>query len=289
MRSAETQTQQTTVTTIGQQFKESDDTIPYRFVGSYEYANALDSFTRLLRISSEADIEVYDSFLASRPEFTFFNGANTAFSKKPNLQAANPFARQQFYDTFQQKGLAWMMALARIELGATMSLYGDAEKPFESIAGSANAFGLQPYLNVLADDVVAHMKSLSEEIDFENVVKRNRKIDTWTMAYLRRLKLIRDMLSTISRAGDDIVKARVLPYDRELKRYERRLIEQIEIQTRPKTGINVENVAGIEHMKSRILKVSGKMISNCADIVRQNSPSGGSGSSEGTANVKTSE
>ena len=253
-----------------------DLTIPFRFVGSYEYANALDSFNRLLAISSLEELLVYDKILNERPEFTYFNGANTAFAVRPDMRMANPFDRKKFNDSFQKRGLAWMMALARVELGATMSLYGDNPRPFETI--STSNFDLVPYVEVLADDVVAHMKSLAQEADFEEVVRRSRKIDTWTLAYLRRIKLIRDMLSALSSVGDEVVKTRIRPYDRELKKYEKRLIQQIQMQTRPQsygiTGSKVRN-----RTVSETMKVSNEFITDCEDIVKQSDPNYKPGSS----------
>jgi hypothetical protein len=267
--SVENTTTKTTAKTMMKQFAVTDGTIPFRFVGSYEYANALDSMNRLVNMSTSEELFVYDQVLNDRPEFAYFNGANTAFKLQPDLKTANPFDRSRFYDSFQKKGLAWMMALARIELGATMSMYGNDKTPFESVANSR--FDLGPYLEVLTDDVVAHMKSLAQEPGFEEVVRRNRKIDTWTLAYLRRIKMIRDMLSALSTAGNDAVDAQIKPYDIELKRYERRLIEQIQHQTQPRSGTSTRSFTS-NGIKTKKLKVSKSFISDCQDIVEQSDP-----------------
>jgi hypothetical protein len=262
----------TTTISFSKSFKEADQTIPYRFVGSYEYYNALESFTKLLNISTTEEIPVYDLILNDRPEFTYFNGVNTAFPSKPDLKKADPFQRKKYYDTFQKKGLAAMMALARIELAATMSMYGSDEKPFESIFNGN--FGLEQYVAVLSDDVVAHMKSLAQEPKFMAVTRRGNKIDTWTLAYLRRLKLIRDMLGTLSDVGDETAKARIRPYDKKLGKYERRLVNHIADQTGTKT-LSSSTETETRRRKYKSLTVSRNLISNCNDLVRGTTTSTG--------------
>ena len=165
--------------------------------------NALKQFMKLVEISTTDELKVYDKVLNDRAEFSFFSGVNAAFEEKPDLAKANPFERQKFEDEFIKKGLAWMMALARIELAATSSLYGDNKLPFETIVNSQ--FDAEPYLKILQDDVLAHMKSLAKEPGFKEVLRRSRRPDTWTLAYLRRIKLIRDMLQALQDVGGPAV------------------------------------------------------------------------------------
>lgn len=256
-------------TYVKRSFQDVDQTIPYQFVGSYEYSNALESFSKLLKISTTDEIPVYDVILNDRPEFTYFNGASTAFPSKPDLTKADPFQRKQYYDNFQKKGLAAMMALARVELAATMSMYGSGDKPFALIV--TGAFGLEEYVEVLSDDVVAHMKSLAQEPGFDAVTKRSYRIDTWTLAYLRRLKLIRDMLGTLSDVGDASVKANVRPYDKELAKYERRLLNNVAKQTMTESYTQTETDTRVTNRKSRIVGISSKVINDCDALVHSGS------------------
>jgi len=204
--------------------------MPYRFVGSYEYAKAVENFEQLVLISTPEELAAYDKVLNGRPEFTYFNGANVMLDVPVDLKKANPKQRTQFFDTFRKKGLAWMMALAKVELNATASMYGDAPKPFQSIR--VTEYDIVPYMNVLADDAIAHLKSLSMEKGFRDVTQSGRTVDTWTIAYLRRLKMIRDMLSTLSEIGNAEVKARIQPYDAKLRMHEKKLVSNIKMQTR---------------------------------------------------------
>ncbi|MFK7768301.1 MAG: hypothetical protein AB8B55_13840 [Mariniblastus sp.] len=238
-------------------------TIPYRLVGSYEYGKCLESFMQLIKISTLDELPVYDTILNDRPEFTYFNGVSSAFNNFPNLAKADEITRTKFCDEYQKKGLRWMIALARIELGSTMSMYGESKTPFESVAKTN--YDMEATMQVLSDDVTAHMKSLALEEGFKKVIKRGRDIDTWTIAYLRRLKLIRDMLSTLGRFGDNTVKAKLGPYDKELAKYENRLMDEIERQTQPKTFMqnNVTN----RQTQTRARRISNKEITDCENVV----------------------
>lgn len=264
--------------TVKKNVSATDETIPYRLVGTYEYKNALESFTRLLEISATEEIEVYDRMLDERPEFTYFQGVNSAFETTPDLKQADPFQRERFYDVFQKEGLAWMMALARIELSATESLYGKSEFPFEST--TPNSIELEAYLSVLADDATAHMKSLASEAGFVKVTKRSRKIDTWTLAYLRRLKLIKDMLSTLGRTGDEKVRVTIKPLKKEISKYESKLLQEVTIQTRPKTSTRL-TTSTKRGKEWRTLKVSTSAIEDCKALV--SGASGGTNSSSESA------
>ncbi len=63
-----------------------------------------------------------------------------------------------------------MMALGRIELASTLSLYGKSKLPFEAI--EPTKFEAEQYLLILSDDTVAHLKSLAGEQGFKEVLGR---------------------------------------------------------------------------------------------------------------------
>jgi len=217
----------TTVSYFRRQFSPKDKSIPFRFVGSWEYAQSLDNFNRLVEISTPEEIKTYDEFLASRPEFTYFQGVNTAFNRPPDLTKADPNERARFNDRFQKGGLAWMVSLAQIELGATMSMYGKMKKPFSVIVVSK--FGNEEYLELLTDDLVSHLKSLAKEPRFKEVLDGNRRVDTWTLAYLRRLKLVKDLMVTISEVAEEETVNEMRPWFKELKEHEESLVNIVNV------------------------------------------------------------
>ena len=250
----------------------ADQMIPYRLVGSYEYGNSIGAFAQLLKISTPEEIEAYNNILNERPEFTYFNGVNNAFDERPNLAKADDIERTKFYDAFQKKGLSWMIALARIELGSTMSMYGTSATPFEDVFKSN--FDIEATMMVLANDVASHMKSLAMEDGFKKVVKRGRDIDTWTLAYLRRLKLIRDMLGTLEKHGNNALRAEIKPYSKELAKYEKRLLDEIEDQTEAQR-FSQTDISKRQQRRTRTTRITGDTIADCES---QTGGTGGSGS-----------
>ena len=146
------------------------------------------------------------------------------------LVAAN---RQKIEDAFIKNGLAWMIALARVELAATQSMYGDRDDPFQV---SSAHFGTQEFLKVLKDDVTAHMNSLARERGFKEVLRPSRMPDTWTLAYLRRIKLIRDMLTALKSYGDPQTQDDIDSLSYELASHQRKLVDMVNEATSPTTG-----------------------------------------------------
>lgn len=211
--------------TIQRSLCESDLSIPFRFVGSYEYANALDNFNELVRICSADEVRVCDKMLNDRHEFTCFQGVNTAFREPPVLTRANPAERHRFHGRFQKGGLAWMMAPARIELGATLSMYGDQEFPCEFVAN--NSFGHEEYVELILVDIAWHLKSLAGEQMFRKVLRLRHRVDTWSIAYLRRLKLVKGMLVTISRTAVTRTIEQARPWFDELAGHEQQLVGNV--------------------------------------------------------------
>ena len=227
MRTGEQTTTKTTIDYFSRQFSPEDQSIPYRLVGSWEYAKSLDNLNRLINISTEDEISEYDVFLESRPEFTYYQGVSTAFREPPDLTKANPKQRSRFNDRFQKGGLAWMMALAQIELAATVSMYSDMEKPFSGVV--TTKFGHEEYSELLIDDLVSHLKALASEPLFKEVLKLERQVDTWTLAYLRRLKVVKDLMITISDFADVDTVAEMRPWFDELEEHEESLVSIVNI------------------------------------------------------------
>ncbi len=256
-------------------FAPTDMSIPYRLVGTYEYTQAVEKFNRLVQISSPEEIVVYDRVLNNRPEFSYFNGLNSAFGLLDE-QGKLKLDRQKFEDKFIKKGIAWMSALAKVELSSTISLYGDAKQPFQTLP--AAPFETVPYLNVLKDDVVAHMASLSKEPAFKEVLRPTHTADSLTMAYLRRIKLIKDMLHTLSNGGDQVVKAQIAPLQKELSYHEDKLVDRVHkdmyavssTSTTTSKGKYTESSGAVRVGTSDTTATRRAAIQDCANFVNQN-------------------
>lgn len=240
--------------------------------------NALDKLTRLVDKSTSEELKIYDKILRDRIEFSFLNGVNSAYQNVPDMTGANLQERQKFDDEFLKRGLPWMMALARIELAATASAYGDLEKPFEAVA--THDFDKKAYVEILKDDVVAHMKSLSQEPGFKEVLRKSRKADTWTLAYLRRIKLIRDMLEAVQVASGPEAYEEIEPLAYELNKHKKNLIDQVRYETYSTSGSEIATSKSTRTTGGKISTTRGK----CETFVNDNFKTGPPSSSPSPPN-----
>ena len=259
--------------------------MPHRFVGTYEYTNALKAWDYLVTISSTEDLKAYDQLLEERQEFSYFNGTNLAAGKRLSMRESvrSRSGADKFQKKFGKQGLAWMMALAKIELSATESLYGKSELPFQTVP--VTRFDGKEYMSVLADDAAAHLRSLSQEAKFKEVVNPGRRVDTWTLAYLRRLKLIRDMLTTLNQFGDNTVRAKVKGYGRQLGKYEEKLLTTLLVQTQAtSTTSTTKNTS--KGKSSTRLSIGPGAIENCENLIHARYPTGSSGGGSSSGGSK---
>lgn len=229
-RDFETQTTktQTNSTFVEGEFDPQDDTIPPRIVGTLEYSSAIAYFEKLVGLSNEEEIEVYDKVIAQLPEFIFYSGM-TAGVKQPqpvvtkDVAGADP--SESLDSPFKKQSLAWMLALAKVELNATRSMYWPGDGAFMQQAGT---FGLVEYHHVLLDDVAAHLNAIETDDEFEKAIKRSATLaNSDTVAYLRRLKLIGSMLIALEQSGDPMIAEKSAQYRKTIDAYNKTLEAQV--------------------------------------------------------------
>ena len=92
------------------------------------------------------------------------------------------------------------MALARLELGATLSMYGQLGNPFEFVA--PESFGGQQYFDLLTHDAAVHLNALKTDPMLQTKSNKSATGDGETLAYLRRLTIVKDMLVAARNAND---------------------------------------------------------------------------------------
>ena len=226
-------------TRINSDFTAQDDSIPKRIVGSAEYVAALQNFEALVEASSAKQIEAYDRVIQQLPEFAFYSGFDSGL-RQPRPAAVKLPEAQQDVDATQAPGtpgtpglsqykkdtLAWLMALARVEINATRAMYTPGDGVF--VSADPNMFGIEEYFHVLLDDVAVHMQSLKADADFQKAAKDSLKLaNSKTIAYLRRLKLIKSMLMAAAHSGITAVDRKSGEYLREITAVEDMLESQV--------------------------------------------------------------
>lgn len=249
---------ETTVETEAVVFSAADPTIPYRLVGSFEYANAVRDLQRLVEQSSVQEIEVYNEILSKHPELSLYVGMElqglASSDKKP--ESAREIA--DFDAQFKKSGLAWMLALAKVELGATLAAYTDSKKPFHEFAPTL--FDRGEFTQILLEDCIAHIQSLETESLFQQVMKRRGAANNETLAYLRRIKLIRDMMAVLKKSEMPGLVAKIRPVEKKLERSQYALVAHVKASTGQR-----------QHISSTTKQVEGQVVADtvaaCEQIV----------------------
>lgn len=222
-------------------FTDRDASIPYRLVGSYEYARSLQRFDQLLEISTREQIEIYDQLLAKEPQFSYYAGMYLQPDVANSFDTSIRSDLVQFNEHFLRSGVAWMMALAKIELGSTVSTYGDQslKQPFSVF--SPNQLDGEACLLVLADDFFAHVKNFEEDKFLPRALATKLEVNSWTFAYLRRARLMHDMVKALLTSGNRELVSRVRPLKRELSDRALLLQGMIDAVRRTDTQVDVSN------------------------------------------------
>lgn len=214
------------ITRTRTQFEAANESVPYRIVGSHEYGNAIESFEQLAERSTQEEIEVYDKLIREKPEFSYYSGVATTLGLAQHVSSSDEEQRMEFDQEYRKSSLAWLLALARVELGSTISLYGKSDTPFEQVVSSQ--FGTREFVQVLQDDLVAHLKAVPREPGFQRSLNRQQPTDSGTLAYLRRITLIYDMLQQVVKSSDAETAAAARPYEKEVGEYANQIVTKIE-------------------------------------------------------------
>ena len=215
------------------EFAKSDSTLPFRLVGSYEYLNAIDFIEKLAAMSDAQEISVYDDIIETQRELSFVCGIATDYGL---IRVSDlPEAEQSLIEsTYKRHSLAWLLALARVEVGATISMYGYSQDPFGVFANSS--FGRDEYLEILTDDLTNHLKTVANDQGFQNA--NLQKLDSDTLAYLRRAKLMNDLLDKIMLTGNNELVSAAEPYSNDVNKYIDGLVKRIRSVQRRKITLN---------------------------------------------------
>lgn len=96
-----------------------------RIVGFVEYSVALNSLDKFLTTATPGELKIAEGIIEERPEFTIY----TNLSRK--WQGTNSFLSEKGgNDSYTKRGLKWMTALARVEVGAVLAGFTSVPSPF---------------------------------------------------------------------------------------------------------------------------------------------------------------
>lgn len=170
-----------------------DQSLLFRAVGTFEYHTSLRNLDAFLSSASSEEVAAADKIVSSRPQFTIYTRLADRFrtgQESPQLSLERQAASQK-------KGLMWVVALARLELGAALGIFTRTPSPFEIVGPTR--WEAAAYKELLMDGAQTHYLALTQDANVSLVL---RKIpDTEILAYIRRLNLARSMLDAAARSN----------------------------------------------------------------------------------------
>lgn len=179
-----------------------------RIVGYLEYGRALALLDSLVQRASPEELRVIDEVIASRPEYTVYVNLSRKWENQPSSlsEVAAPG------DSFARQGLPWIMALARVEVGALAAGFTDRGQPFAIFPPTA--YESAAFRSMMLDSLRSHYHALRQDPVaqeyFSHRLDRTRDIrqikagvnEQQAIAYARRVAITREFLRAVRELGD---------------------------------------------------------------------------------------
>jgi hypothetical protein len=164
-----------------------------RVVGYLEYGNALDDLDRLVSMSSPEELNAINEIIRERDEFTIYSNLS---NQLPTNGASGSVSGQESVGT--RRGLAWVIALARVEFGAIVAGFTPHPNPYMFV--NPRAYDFRQSIELLLDGALTHREALMQDRDFRDVAEVGGPIME-TLAYSRRVRIAGKMLEGAMKAG----------------------------------------------------------------------------------------
>ncbi|MDP7019542.1 MAG: hypothetical protein QGG36_27340 [Pirellulaceae bacterium] len=159
---------------------------PHRLVGFHEYTRALANLTKLVRACNDRERAALNEIIAERDEFAVF----TNLSRLIQIGATTLDDPVRVGASYERRGLNWMMALARVELGAMLAGFSEHQSPFR--ASSPTDFEFDAFRDLLRDGVRVHVAAISQ--DNRVRVLASLPPSQSSLAYMRRMRIANSMI-----------------------------------------------------------------------------------------------
>lgn len=151
-----------------------------RAVGYYEFGMALLNLEKLIASATREELAAFDALVKDRDEFSVFVNLSR---KVPHPPSSLDEEAERPGDNFERRGLAWVTALARIEVGAMLATFTEVREPFRSLAGTG--FDHEAYAELIQDGMRSHYWALANDDNLPQVVRKRPGQDI--LNYVRRL------------------------------------------------------------------------------------------------------
>jgi hypothetical protein len=125
-------------------------------VGWYEYTRALSLLDPLLNSVTPDELLAIEEIVKQRDELAIYVNLSRRLETTPSSLTETDKA-----GAVERRGLAWMMALARVELGALAAGFTDHPQPFALVPPSR--YEAQAYLALLLDGARTHVLAMRND------------------------------------------------------------------------------------------------------------------------------
>src|SRR5687768_11275227 len=112
----------------------------------------------LVRRASPEELKVIDELVAKRPEYTVYTNLSRKWENQPSSLSEKTVSPG---DSFARQGLPWMMALARVELGALAAGFTDRARPFAALPPTA--YESAAFRTLMLDSLRSHYHALRQD------------------------------------------------------------------------------------------------------------------------------
>lgn len=129
----------------------------YRVVGFIEYGRSLEFLDEFMKKAEPAEVEVAEQIVREQNQFAIYTNLSRKIQGKTLLSERPRMAG----DKFRRHGLAWMTALARVEVGAMLAGFTSHPRPFHAVRPSK--YDADEYREILLDGFRSHYWSLKRD------------------------------------------------------------------------------------------------------------------------------
>jgi hypothetical protein len=240
-----------------------------RLVGYSEYTRALSLLDPLVTRATAAELKIMDEIVGSRKEFTVYTNLSARIPKKAASSLDVPADPS---DDSAKRGLAWVMALARVELGAMVAGFTGRGDPFALVPPTR--FELPAYSHLLLDGARTHYFALGNDpVVSLYMTYRNKPLtvaereggradinETQAIAYGRRVALAREFVRAVQSLGRGQLTSQQTA---ELQSWDQDLTALIEIIAYKILGLG-ESSGGVRSVSSTTRTIKkGDFLTNC--------------------------
>jgi hypothetical protein len=178
----------------------------YRIVGFLEYAKALEFLVQFVETASSQELDVANEIIREREPFVVYVNLSRLIEGNSSLSDRSRNSQR----TSQRRGLEWVMALARVELGGMLAGFTSHPQPFQATAPGTGgkvrvrtaAIDAEAYREILTDGMRVHYWTLRRDPAVRNYYTHGVP-ENHLLTYGRRSVVARKFLQAARRYSLD--------------------------------------------------------------------------------------